>query len=118
MLVTFDVESEVAMAGRAPVNTEDLVPWLLERGYPGLRASLLEESCCSQPTIKQSGRRAECPSVRSERGLEKKALQTGRGAARLSRHAGGRCGRVRGPRSWLFKGLVKDLALPSALFRG
>lgn len=42
MLVTFDVESKVTMAGRAHVNTKDLVHLLVERGYPGLRASFVE----------------------------------------------------------------------------
>jgi len=42
MLVTFDVEPRVTVAGRAHINTKDLVHLLLERGYPGLRASFVE----------------------------------------------------------------------------
>lgn len=41
MLVTCDVEPEVAVAGRAHAHTKALVHLLLERGYPGLRASFV-----------------------------------------------------------------------------
>lgn len=41
MLVTCDAEPEVAVAGRAHAHTKALVHLLLERGYPGLRASFV-----------------------------------------------------------------------------
>lgn len=42
MLVTSDAEPKVVMAGRAHMNTKDLVHLLLERGYPRLRGSFVE----------------------------------------------------------------------------
>lgn len=116
-LVTCDAEPEVAMAGRAHAHTKALVHLLLERGYPGLRASFVGEHCCSQTNINQARSPAQCPTV-PEKGAYRERPFSVQGTAQPGRHAGSHWAMVWGPRSCLFKGLVKELALPSGLFMG
>lgn len=54
MLVTFDVECKVTMAGRNLCHTKGLVQSLLELCNPKLRASFVKENYCSQTNINQS----------------------------------------------------------------
>lgn len=103
--------------GEPTLTQKPLCTCCWSEGIPGWEPPLLGEHYCSQTNINQARSPAQCPTV-PEKGAYRERPFSVQGTAQPGRHAGSHWAMVWGPRSCLFKGLVKELALPSGLFMG